>query len=229
MRAQHALVTHSPGANAPEVAEFAFSLILWSAKRLGEFAAQQREHRWQPLALDNLSDKTVLIVGLGAIGSRVAALAKGCGMHVLGVRRSAQPLPHVDQIGVLADLSGFLCTADFVVLAVPLSDETRSLIGANELAMMKPTATLINVARGAMVDIPALQEALVTGRIRQACLDVVPTEPWPANDGLWDTPHLLLTPHNAWSSPLYLQRVADLWLENLRRYLHGEELLHRVF
>jgi phosphoglycerate dehydrogenase-like enzyme len=229
MRAQGAVVTHSPGANAPEVAEHAFSLLLWSAKRLGEFTLQQRAHLWQPLALDSLSDKTALIVGLGAIGSRVAALAKACGMHVLGVRRSAQPLADVDQIGVLADLPRFLPAADFVVLALPLSDETCGLISANELAMMKPTATLVNVARGAMVDIPALQEALVAGRLRQACLDVLPTEPWPANDDLWDTPRLLLTPHNAWSSPLYLQRVAELWLENLRRYVHGEELLHRIF
>ena len=118
--------------------------------------------------------------------------------------------------------------ADFVVLAVPLTDQTRELIGARELACMKPTATLINVARGAVVNVPALKEALQAGTIRQACLDVVPTEPWPSNDDLWDVPNLFLTPHNAWSSPMYLPRVAELWLENLRRYVRGNELLHRV-
>jgi phosphoglycerate dehydrogenase-like enzyme len=90
------------------------------------------------------------------------------------------------------------------------------------------TAMLINVARGAVVDIAALQEALMTKRIRHACLDVLPQEPWPAESELWDTPRLLLTPHNAASSPLYISRVADMWLENLRRYLEGEPLLHRV-
>jgi phosphoglycerate dehydrogenase-like enzyme len=93
---------------------------------------------------------------------------------------------------------------------------------------MKPTATLINVARGSVVDLAALREALAQKQIRQACLDVLPQEPWPAEDDLWETPRLLITPHNAWSSPLYVPRVAELWLENLQRYVKGEELLHRV-
>ena len=93
---------------------------------------------------------------------------------------------------------------------------------------MKSTATLINVARGAIVDIEALKEALRTGAIRQACLDVFPTEPLPADDDLWDMPNVFITPHTASTSPLYLPRVAELWLENLRRYVRGEELLHRV-
>src|SRR5262249_9809044 len=126
------------------------------------------------------------------------------------------------------DLSQLLPDADFVVLAVPLTEQTRELIGARELVCMKPTATLINVARGAVVNVQALKEALQAGTIRQASLDVLPTEPWPANDDLWDVPNLFLTPHNAWSSPMYLPRVAELWLENLRRYVRGNELLHRV-
>jgi phosphoglycerate dehydrogenase-like enzyme len=229
MRARGVIVTHSPGANAVEVAEFAFGLLLWSAKRLGEFHEQQRTHRWKLLALESLSDKTMLIVGLGAIGSRIAALAKAFGMRVLGIRQSAGRVAGVDQQGTLADLPRFLTLADFVVLALPLTPETHGLIGKVELASMKPTATLINVARGAIVDVAALQEALAAKQIRHACLDVLPTEPWPAEDSLWDIPRLLLTPHNAWSSPLYLPRVAELWLENLRRYVRGEALLHRAF
>jgi phosphoglycerate dehydrogenase-like enzyme len=94
---------------------------------------------------------------------------------------------------------------------------------------MKSTATLINVARGAVVDLSALKDVLQSGRLRQACLDVLPTEPWPTEDDLWDIPNLFITPHNAWASPLYLPRVAALWLENLRRYVRGEELLHRAW
>jgi phosphoglycerate dehydrogenase-like enzyme len=202
--------------------------MLWSAKRLGEFRDHQRAHRWQLLALDSLSDKTVLVVGLGAIGARVAALAKAFGMRVLGIRHSSAVVADIDEQGTLADLPRFLPAADFVVLALPFSEENRGLIGKSMLAVMKKTATLVNVARGAIVDVAALREALQAGRLRQACLDVLPTEPWPADDDLWDVPRLFLTPHNAWSSPLYLPRVAQLWLENLRRYVRGEELLHKI-
>lgn len=226
MRSRGVTVTHSPGANAIEVAEFAFSLLLWSAKRLGEFQEQQQEHRWQLLGLESLSDKTVLIIGLGAIGAQFAVYAKAFGMQVLGMRQSSASVANVDRQGTLAELPQFLPEADFVVLAVPLNEQTRRLIGAKELALLKPTATLINVARGAVVDLPALREALAAQRLRRACLDVLPHEPWPADDALWDEPRLLLTPHNAWSSPLYVPRVAELWLENLSRYVNGAALLH---
>ena len=228
MRARGVTVTHSPGTNAVEVAEFAFGQILWSAKRLGTFRDNQRAHRWQLLGLESLSDKTILVIGLGAIGQEVAKFAKAFGMRVLGIRQSPTAVANVDQQGTLADLSLLLPVADFVVLAVPVTAQTRELVGARELACMKPTATLINVARGVVVNVQALKEALQAGTIRQACLDVLPTEPWPANDDLWDVPNLFLTPHNAWSSPMYLPRVADLWLENLRRYVRGNELLHQV-
>lgn len=228
MRARRVAVTHSPGANAAEVAEFVIGCMLWSAKRFGEFRDNQCARRWQLLALDSLSDKTVLVVGLGAIGIRVAALAKAFGMRVLGIRRSTAAVAQVDEQGTLADLPRFLPAADFIVLALPFAEENRGLIDKSALTLMRPTATLINVARGAIVDVAALKEALVAGRLRHACLDVLPTEPWPAEDDLWDTPRLLLTPHNAWSSPLYLPRVAQLWLENLRRYVRGGELLHRI-
>ena len=229
MRDKGAIVTHSPGANAPEVAEFAFSFLLWSAKRLGEFRDAQRAHAWDKRVSQGLSDKTVLVIGLGAIGSHVVRYARAFGMRVLGIRRTASPAGDVDRQGTLDDLDDFLAKADFVVLALPHSEDTDKLIGAAELARMKPEATLINVARGAIVDLPALREALASGQIHQACLDVFPTEPWPADDDLWDLPNLFMTPHNASDSPLYLPRVGKIWLENLRRFQTGEALLHRAF
>jgi phosphoglycerate dehydrogenase-like enzyme len=228
MRARGVTVTHSPGTNAIEVAEFAFGQILWSTKRLGTLRDNQRAHKWQLLGLESLSDKTVLVLGLGAIGQEVAKFAKAFGMRVLGIRQSATTTANVDQQGTLTDLPQMLPLADFLVVAVPLTQATRTLIGKNELALMKPTSTLINVARGAVVDVYALKDALQSGKLRQACLDVLPTEPWPTDDDLWDVPNLFLTPHNAWSSPLYLPRVADLWLENLQRYVRGQELLYWV-
>ncbi len=228
MRARGVPVTHSPGSNAREVVEVAFGFVLWSAKRLGEFREQQIAHRWRPLGLESLSDKTMLIVGLGAIGGYVATFAKAFGMRVLGIRQSSASVAEVDEQGTLADLPRFLPEADFVVLAVPLNERTRGLIGAAELVLMKSTATLINVARGAVVDVLALQQALMTKRLRHAFLDVLPQEPWPVENDLWDTPRLLLTPHNAAASPLYIPRVADMWLENLRRFTQGEPLLYLV-
>ncbi len=229
MRAKGVMLTHSPAANAPEVAEFALGFILWTAKRLGDLQAQQRAHEWRLLDLQSLSDKTLLVIGLGAIGSRIARYAKGFGMQVLGLRRSAAGVEQVDRQGTLADLEAFLPEADFVVVALPLTPHTQGLIGKTQLALMKSGSTLVNIARGAIVDIDAVREALGSGRLGQACLDVLPSEPWPKDDPLWDTPNLFLTPHNAWSSPLYLPRVANIWLENLGRYARGEPLLHQAF
>lgn len=229
MRDKHVPLTHSPGTNAPEVAEMAFSFILWSAKCLGELREQQRHHVWKKLALESLSDKTVLIVGLGAIGSRVAAFAKAFGMRVLGIRRATTAVTNVDRQGTMADLAALLPEADFVVLAIPIAPDVVGLLDQRALARMKPTASVINVGRGALIDLPALKQALRAGHVRHACLDVLPTEPWPADDDLWDLPNLLVTPHNASTSPLYIKRVGDLWIENLRRFIRGEALLHRAF
>ena len=228
MHAKGALVTHSPGANAPEVAEFAVGMLLWSAKRFGELHAQQRQHRWHELPLDSLSDKTALVLGLGAIGSRIVNLLRAFGMRVLGIRRSTEPVAGLVEQGRLHDLDRLLPEADVVIVALPATDETRGLIDAARLAAMKPSAVLINVARGVVIDLPALKDALRRGTIRQACLDVLPTEPLPAGDDLWDLPNVQVTPHTASTSPLYLPRVADLWLENLRRYVAGRDMLHRV-
>lgn len=228
MHAKGALVSHSPGTNAPEVAEFAVGFVLWSAKQFGELSARQRQHRWQELGLESLSDKTALVVGLGAIGSRIVAMLSGFGMRILGIRQSTELAVGVDRQGTLADLHRFLPDADFVILATPATPQTQGLIGAEALGLMKPSTTLINIARGVIVDMAALKGALRAGRLRHACLDVLPTEPWPADDDLWDMPNVFITPHTASTSPLYLPRVGELWLENLRRYVRGEELRHRV-
>ncbi|MDE0057129.1 MAG: D-2-hydroxyacid dehydrogenase [Defluviicoccus sp.] len=229
MRAKGVAVTHSPGANAPEVAEFAFAGVMWGAKRLGEFRDQQRAHEWRQLGQTALGSATVLVVGLGAIGSRIAAFARAFGTTVHGIRRSAEPVPGLDRQGTLADLADFLPEADFVVLAVPNTGETAGMIDAGALARMKPTATLVNVGRGALVDIAALREALEAGGIAQAFLDVLPTEPLPADSDLWDIPNLFISPHTACTTPLYIARVGEIWLENLGRFLAGEEMIHRAF
>ena len=229
MRANGVAVTHSPGANAPEVAELAFAGVMWGAKHLGELRAQQLQHEWKKLDLQAMSASTILIIGLGAIGSRVAAFSKAFGMTVLGIRRSADPVPNVDHQGTLGDLAALLPQADFVVLAIPISDEASNLIDRNAFTLMKNTATLVNVGRGALIDTDALRDALADGTIAQACLDVLPVEPWPADDDLWDVPNLLITPHNGSRSPLYPIRVSEIWLDNLKRYVQEKPLRSRAF
>lgn len=229
MRDKNVMVTHSPGSNATEVAEFAMSLLLWKAKRLDELRDQQSRGVWKQLELEGLSDKTVLVVGLGAIGSRIARMSKGFGMRVLGIRHSVEPVEYVDEQGNADDLTVFLPKADFVILALPLTPLTNGLINRHSFSKMKPGATLINVARGDIVDIPALLESLDSGLLGQACLDVVPTEPLPREHDLWATPGLFLTPHNASQTPLYTPRVMALWLQNLKRYINNEPLLGRLF
>ncbi len=177
MRASRVAVTHSPGANAPEVAELAFAGLMWGAKRLRELRDRQRAHKWDKLMLPGLSATTVLIVGLGAIGSLVARYAKAFGMTVHGIRRAPEPVPGVDRQGTLPDLAAFLPEADFVVLALPISDDTAGMIDRAALARMKDTAVLVNVGRGALVDIDALREALGSGGIASAFLDVLRSSP----------------------------------------------------
>lgn len=228
MHSKGTIISHSPGANAPEVAEFAVGLVLHSAKRLKQYAVLQRERRWQELELQSLSDKTALVIGLGSIGGRIALMLKAFGMRVLGIRQSEGQVRGVDRQGTQGHLDEFLLQADFVILALPGSAATKDFIAESELALMKSTATLINVARGALVNMEALKGALRTGVIYEAYLDVFPTEPWPKDDELWAFSNVFLTPHTASTSPLYLPRVGRAWLENLRRFSHGKDLLHRV-
>ena len=228
LRRRGVAVTHSPGSNAPEVAEMALAFVLWSAKRLGELRDQQRAHQWEKLPLQSLSDKTALVVGLGAIGGRIARLGLALGLTVTGIRRSSAPFAGLAAQGTLADLHSLASDADYVILALPISADTERLVDQATIDAMKPTATLINVGRGGLVDVAALATALREGRLAQACLDVLPVEPWPSNDPLWDLPNLLITPHNASVSPLYIHRVGEAWIENLRRFTTGLELLNHI-
>ncbi|RME33345.1 MAG: D-2-hydroxyacid dehydrogenase, partial [Thermoflexia bacterium] len=146
----------------------------------------------------------------------------------LGLRRHPVPSDVADEVLPPAYLHALLARSDFVVLALPLTEETRGLIGQAELAAMKPDAWLINISRGAIVDEEALVEALREGRIGGACLDVFAEEPLPPESPFWEMPNVLITPHNSWSSPHIEEREIELFLENLRRYVAGEPLRNVV-
>lgn len=223
------VITNAAGVFDVPIAEMVLAYILAVAKRLPEFLSQQRAHRWHLLRLREVADLTVGIVGLGGIGTEVACRCKALGMGVLATRR--QP----DLGGAFADevwgpdrLPDLLRASDFVVIALPATPETRGLIGADELALMRADAWLINVARGVIVDQPALLETLQEGRIAGAALDVFVEEPLPEDSPLWGLPNVILTPHNSWSTPAMKTREAALFLDNLERYLNGSPLRNVV-
>ncbi len=228
LSARGVTLTHSPGTNAPEVAEMALGFLLWSAKRLGDLRDQQAARHWNRIALHALNDQHALVVGLGAIGGRIVQLCRAFGMTVSGVRQSGEPFPGLQRQGTLADVGGMVANADYVILAIPITPSTAGLVDGALLAAMKRSAVLINVGRGGLVESGALHQALTEGIIRGACLDVVHSEPLPADDPLWRAPNLLITPHCASETPLYMVRVGEVWLENLRRFRAGETMRNLV-
>ncbi|MGC9399653.1 MAG: D-2-hydroxyacid dehydrogenase [Anaerolineae bacterium] len=222
-------LTNARGVFDLPIAETVLTYILMIAKRMPEFAAQQQARTWKKLKLREAADLTVGLVGSGSIGTQIARLCRALEMRVIATRRHPEcETPYVDEVLPTDALETLLSQADVVVLAVPLTAETRGLIGAPQLRQMRPEAWLVNIARGAVVDEAALVEALQRGEIAGAALDVFTEEPLPPDSPLWEMDNVILTPHNAWSTPHVREREAALFLQNLRRYLRGEPLLNVV-
>ena len=217
-------------------AEHAIALILALARQIPEARDNQAAKTWRGMAgeiakrEDELGGKTLVIVGMGRIGSRLATLAKAFDMRVIATRRDpSKGAGAADKIVGEDGLLGVLPQADFVALTCPLTPRTENLIDAKALAAMKRSAYLINVARGKVVNEPALVEALKQKRIAGAALDCVWEEPLPATSGLWDVPNVLITPHTAGETRRYEDNVIDLLLENLERLWRGEAALKNQF
>jgi phosphoglycerate dehydrogenase-like enzyme len=223
-----AMLTNSSGASAPSIAQYVLAMMLHTSKRIEQFRQQQSRHQWEHVRGSDLNGLTCGIIGTGAIGGEVARLAKACGMRTIGMRRSGKPAKHVDEMVTAKRLRYLLRESDFVVLACPLTKDTEGLIGADQLAAMKPAATLINVARGRVVDEAALIDALQAGTIGGACLDVFTVEPLPETSPLWDMPNVIVTPHNSGVSPLNMERAMATFIDNLARYVQGKPLKNRV-
>lgn len=221
-----ATLTHSPGQHGQPIAEYVLGHMLAAAKRMRAHAALQAEHRWEPIDSVELTGATVGIVGYGGIGAHVARLARAFEMRVLATKRTPIEDPNVDELLPPKRLHELLAASDYVVVTVPLTDESRGMFGAAEFAAMRPEAVFINVARGGVVQEDALGEALRSGSIALAVLDVAGEEPLPPESPLWELPNCVITPHDSGSSPLSFERTNELWLRNLSRWVRGEELLH---
>ena len=237
------VVTNARGVFSRPIAEYVLMMILAVSRRLPQLLELQRERTWQPLEGAELRDVTVGIVGLGSIGRAVGALATAFGCRVVAVRRRAEAGSSssvrddeeesfgemvLDRVGGPETLPELLAESDFIVLAAPLTSETEQMINAETLAMVKPGAWLINVARGRLIDERALIRALREGELGGAVLDTFRDEPLPAMSSFYDLPNVIVTPHTAWSSGRVLDRSVELFCENLRRFAKGDPLLNVV-
>jgi phosphoglycerate dehydrogenase-like enzyme len=225
-------LANAQGVNERAVAEHAMALTLALTRQLHKARDNQRERRWRGMIGDRalreqeLGGGTLVVVGLGHIGMRLARLARAFDMRVIGVRRTATPAPEAaDEAVAVAGLKGALGKADVVALTCPLTRETEGLIGVAALKALKPGALLINVARGKVVDEAALLAALEDGRVGAAALDCFRDEPLPAESPFWTLPNVLITPHSAGETGRYEATLVDILVDNIERLLRGETAL----
>jgi glyoxylate/hydroxypyruvate reductase A len=219
-------VTRAAGIFGPWMAEYTIGWCLWVTQRMDRFRASQRQRRWEPVDPVPLRGQTLCVVGLGDIGGSIAKTARALGMRVIGVTRSGRTSRDALRVYRTTALRAALARADFVVLTLPLSDETRGLLGRAELAAMKPAAWLLNLARGPIVDEAALVDALRARRIGGAVLDVFDTEPLPDDHPLWGLDNVVVTPHI--SGPSTPREIGPIFNDNLRRYAANRPLRHTV-
>lgn len=231
VEARDVLLTSAAGAHAQPAAEQVLGYMLTFERRFRTAFENQRRGSWERYQAGELAGKTLGVIGLGEIGQRAAELATAVGMDVIGTKRDASvEIDAVDTIYEPDALSEVLVDSAYVLVSCPLTEETRRLLGSDEIGSMREDAVLINVARGEIVDEAALIEALQQRTIRGAALDVFETEPLTADSTLWDLSNVILTPHNLGASPELPARIADIFVENYELFLKDapERMRNRV-
>jgi phosphoglycerate dehydrogenase-like enzyme len=221
------LVTNARGIHKGPMAEYTLGLILMFSRRFAQLYKNQLEHKWdRSIRIDELEGKTLGVIGAGSIGTEIAKRAKAFGMKTIGVARTQRSVERGSEVfDEMFDRSGMdelLQRSDFVVVITPLTPETKGLIGAREIGLMKQTAVLINIARGPVVDEAALLKALQERTIAGAGLDVFNVEPLPADHPFWSLDNCIITPHLSSRSPKYMERAQEIFQHNLRVYVTGQ-------
>jgi phosphoglycerate dehydrogenase-like enzyme len=230
-------VTTSAGTTAQPIAQTALTGMLMLSRGFPHWIKAQTEHRWDPVRLHlsprDLPGQTVVVYGMGGIGTEFARLAKALGMHVIGVRRTPQLARKAgdpaDEMHMPDQLDKLLPRADWLMLCSPLTSETRKLMSAQRLALLPRGARVLNVARGEVIDEAAMIDALKSGHLAGAYLDVFEQEPLPAESPLWDLPNVIITPHNSSSSDGNERRVFDCFMHILEQWKKGTPLTNEVF
>lgn len=229
LRASDIPVTNARGVFDAAIAEYVLGLVLAFAKDLPGTLDNQRKQRWHHRDSERIGDTRMLVVGAGSIGRRIARLARAVGMHTAGIASRARPGDDdFETIHGAGDLQAVLPRADYVVIAAPLTETTRGLFGAECLRRMKRTARLINVGRGAIVQTEALAEALRSGTIAGAALDVCEQEPLPEGHALWSMPQVIISPHMAGDFVGWRQALGRQFIDNFHRWRAGEPLHNLV-
>ncbi|MDD5287616.1 MAG: D-2-hydroxyacid dehydrogenase [Dehalococcoidales bacterium] len=224
------ILTNVSGIHATPIGEFVMEMMLMFVKKAPLCFEMKQAREWQRFSPGILRGKTIGIIGLGSIGQEIARLSKAFGMKIIATRRSIKT-GHARNVDVLYSperLPALLSESDFVVLSLPLTPETNKLIGAKELRMMKPTAYLINISRGPVIDETVLIQALRENWIAGAGLDVFTTEPLPKDSPVWELPNVLFSPHVSGGMEDYLARTTEVFCQNLRRYLKGKKLINII-
>lgn len=221
-------VTNSSGAHVKRASEFAACALLMLSNRVPEHITSMRQHRWAPRYSFTADSRVVVIFGVGRIGCAVAKQAKQLGLEVRGIRRSGRSRRSVDRMFPADQLHEALRGADYLIVAAPLTSETRQIIGAAELDLLQPGGGVVNLARADIVDVDALVKRLQDGRLGGAVLDVFDPEPLPEDSPLWDVPNAILTPHVSLDSVDYNRLVLEIFAKNLSRLLEGKVMCNRV-
>jgi phosphoglycerate dehydrogenase-like enzyme len=223
------LFTNNAGNHHRRAFEFGAMALMALHNRLPEVVTNQRSHVFERLCSSVATSKVAMIVGFGSLGSGVGKAAKMLGLHVIGITRSGRPHEAADEMYKTAELRDHLPRADFLIIAAPVTPETRGLIGGAELDLMKKGAGVANIGREPIMDYAALRERLESGHIGGAILDVFEPEPLAADSPLWGTKNLIVTPHNSTDDiELYMPRSIDMFLANLGRFIRGEPLENLV-
>ena len=221
-------ITNTSGIHVEQLTEHIFAMILAFTRKFQILYAAQKKHEWLDLEAPVIAGKTMLILGYGTIGEQCAKVALGFNMKVIGLRRHPSENSSEIQIETADKLHTLLSEADYVVNILPFTQDTRNLISKKEFSLMKKSAVYVNVGRGPTTDEAALVDALQSGQIAGALLDVTVQEPLPKDSPLWDMDNVIITPHCAGWRPDYTSMAMDITLENLGRYNRGEALINQI-
>ncbi len=219
---ENVLLTRADVGFGDQIAEYVLGHLLALTQRVRDVHHLQRTRTWHPMSVEFLQGRTMGIAGTGSIGRTVAARARALGMRTIGLATTARDLPEFERVFAAKEKTAFLSRLDILVLCLPLTGETRGFLGASELATMKPSSVIVNVARGGLVDETALIDALRSRRIRAAILDVFEQEPLLSDHPLWEMDNVTVTSHHAGLN--VPDSIIDFFLENLRRFRAGEPL-----
>lgn len=230
------IVSNSKGVHAITIAEHTMALLLQFSRRLMKCAEDQSKAEWRrsqiwnsPISFDELHGKTICVLGIGTLGAEIARRASAFGMRVVGIRKNVdQPVECVERLYPPQMLDEILPAVDYLIVAAPLTEETKGMIGKRQFDRMKQSAFIVNIARGEIIDQEALVDALNRDRIAGAGLDVFVPDPLPDGHPLFSTKNLVITPHVSGISPMLWRRIMDIWIENIHRFLAGKPLINQV-